>query len=206
MYNLSNAKLMILPDWLCEALKAHNLQPKDVLTVEGLRSILSADDVNYYLSQVEKLMHIGIGTRPTYPAIQTVLDSFNVAHTNSGHHKPLRSGLETPVKINTLYGSDFTHYDFFNSLAGMNEYLPRRFAASLQDNALVDPYVEFASSDLFVLKFTTGLYSGVEDQAQYGIPNKGKLFVRNVLDLMLGNYGFDEAVKTDLFELYTLTP
>ena len=49
MYDLMKGKLLILPDWLADALQAHGLKPADIETVDGLESILSPADVQFYL-------------------------------------------------------------------------------------------------------------------------------------------------------------
>lgn len=203
MYDLMKAKLLILPEWLHDALQAHEMHPSDIETVDGLKSILSPADVEFYLKQVSAL------TNALTPGsvMTTVLESLQVLHTNNRSSAPQASGLQEYVKINTLYGKEFAHYDFFNKL-NMISYLPRMLSAAMDSKVNVDPYIEVAGTDLFVLRFTTGFYPNdiTEDPAIVRLPAKARMFVNNTLNLLMGTYGFDEVCKTKLFDLYCLMP
>ena len=196
MYNLLNAKLLILPDWLSVALEAYNKTPRDIITREGLESILSATDVEFYLKQCSTLSSIVSSESGSTP-VQVVLDSLKLLHTNSfkrnlGNNA---SGLNEYVKLNTLYGKNHAGYDFFNG-SNMLGYLPRSMGASLESCVIVDPYVEAADVDLYALKFTTGFYQ--QDAVQQ--------FIKNTLTLLMGTYGFDEVSQTMLFDYYAIMP
>lgn len=205
MYDLMKGKLLILPDWVADALQAHGLKPADIETVDGLESILSPTDVQFYLKQVNRIMH-GIEYNAANP-IRTLLDSIQVLHTNNVGVVPTASGMDNSVKINTLYGKEFAHYDFFDKLE-MNSYLPRMLAASVEGTVKVDPYVEIASNDLFVLRFTVGLYedSTVEDPSLVKLPYRARTFLDSTVRLLMAQYGFNEIVKTKLFDLYCQVP
>ena len=202
---LKNAKLLILPAWVCDALEAHEMKPADIVTKEGLESILSPDDVRFYHKQVDAItcgLKDDMATEGTNP-IQALIDSLTPLHTNYAS-AIVGGSVETPtVNFNALYGKTYTEYDFFNQL-NMVGYLPRYQMASLTDKIRVDPYVELASVDLFVMKFDTNLYSDV--RYVDGYPERPKQFVKNTLDLLMGNYGFEKVMYTKLFELYTLIP
>ena len=205
MYDLMKGKLLILPDWLADALQAHGLKPADIETVDGLESILSPTDVLFYLKQVNRIMH-GIEYNAANP-IRTLLDSIQVLHTNNVGVGAQASGMDNSVKINTLYGKEFAHYDFFDKLE-MNAYLPRMLAASLEGSVKVDPYVEIAANDLFVLRFTVGLYEKVvvEDPNLVKLPYRARTFLDNTVRLLMAQYGFNEVAKTKLFDLYCQVP
>ena len=205
MYDLMKGKLLILPDWLADALQAHGLKPADIETVDGLESILSPTDVQFYLKQVNRIVH-GIEYNAANP-IRTLLDSIQVLHTNNVDVATAASGMDNSVKINTLYGKEFAHYDFFDKLE-MNSYLPRMLAASVEGTVKVDPYVEIASNDLFVLRFTVGLYedSTVEDPSLVKLPYRARTFLDSTVRLLMAQYGFNEIVKTKLFDLYCQVP
>lgn len=205
MYDLMKGKLLILPDWVADALQAHGLKPADIETVDGLESILSPTDVQFYLKQVNRIMH-GIEYNATNP-IRALLDSIQVLHTNNAVVGTTASGMDNSVKINTLYGKEFAHYDFFDKLE-MNSYLPRMLAASVEGTVKVDPYVEIASNDLFVLRFTVGLYedSTVEDPSLVKLPYRARTFLDSTVRLLMAQYGFNEIVKTKLFDLYCQVP
>ena len=205
MYDLMKGKLLILPDWVAEALQAHGLKPADIETVDGLESILSPTDVQFYLKQVNRIMH-GIEYNATNP-IRALLDSIQVLHTNNVSVGAQASGMDNSVKINTLYGKEFAHYDFFDKLE-MNSYLPRMLAASLEGSVKVDPYVEIAANDLFVLRFTVGLYEKVvvEDPNLVKLPYRARTFLDNTVRLLMAQYGFNEVAKTKLFDLYCQVP
>lgn len=205
MYDLMKGKLLILPDWVADALQAHGLKPADIETVDGLESILSPTDVQFYLKQVNRIMH-GIEYNAANP-IRTLLDSIQVLHTNNDGVGTTASGMDNSVKINTLYGKEFAHYDFFDKLE-MNSYLPRMLAASVEGTVKVDPYVEIASNDLFVLRFTVGLYedSTVEDPSLVKLPYRARTFLDSTVRLLMAQYGFNEIVKTKLFDLYCQVP
>ena len=205
MYDLMKGKLLILPDWLADALQAHGLKPADIETVDGLESILSPTDVQFYLKQVNRIVH-GIEYNATNP-IRVLLDSIQVLHTNNVGVGTTASGMDNSVKINTLYGKEFAHYDFFDKLE-MNSYLPRMLAASVEGTVKVDPYVEIASNDLFVLRFTVGLYedSTVEDPSLVKLPYRARTFLDSTVRLLMAQYGFNEIVKTKLFDLYCQVP
>ena len=205
MYDLMKGKLLILPDWVADALQAHGLKPADIETVDGLESILSPTDVQFYLKQVNRIMH-GIEYNATNP-IRALLDSIQVLHTNNASVGTTASGMDNSVKINTLYGKEFAHYDFFDKLE-MNSYLPRMLAASVEGTVKVDPYVEIASNDLFVLRFTVGLYedSTVEDPSLVKLPYRARTFLDSTVRLLMAQYGFNEIVKTKLFDLYCQVP
>ena len=205
MYDLMKGKLLILPDWLADALQAHGLKPADIETVDGLESILSADDVQFYLKQVDHIMH---GLRaPASNPMRALLDSIQVLHTNNAGVGAQASGMDNSVKINTLYGKEFAHYDFFDKLE-MNAYLPRMLAASVEGSVTVDPYVEIAANDLFVLRFTVGLYEKVvaEDPSLVKLPYRARTFLTNTVGLLMAQYGFNEIAKTKLFDLYCQVP
>ena len=205
MYDLMKGKLLILPDWVAEALQAHGLKPADIETVDGLESILSPTDVQFYLKQVNRVVH-GIEYTSSNP-VRTLLDSIQVLHTNNVGVGAQASGTDNSVKINTLYGKEFAHYDFFDKLE-MNSYLPRMLAASVEGTVKVDPYVEIASNDLFVLRFTVGLYedSTVEDPSLVKLPYRARTFLDSTVRLLMAQYGFNEIVKTKLFDLYCQVP
>ena len=205
MYDLMKGKLLILPDWVADALQAHGLKPADIETVDGLESILSPTDVQFYLKQVNRIMH-GIEYNAANP-IRALLDSIQVLHTNNVGVGATASGMDNSVKINTLYGKEFAHYDFFDKLE-MNSYLPRMLAASVEGTVKVDPYVEIASNDLFVLRFTVGLYedSTVEDPSLVKLPYRARTFLDSTVRLLMAQYGFNEIVKTKLFDLYCQVP
>ena len=204
MYELLKAKLLILPDWVVAALEAHSLKPSDIVTVEGLESILSPDDVRFYLKQVSDVIANAAGKNGATSPLQALLDSTHVLHTNTFGVAGGGSMLQEFVKINTLYGTEFARYDFFNGL-NMLSYLPRNMAASLPDTVLVDPYVEFVNTDLFVLKFTTGFYPDTVDLKQ-AYPERPATFTKNLVRLFMANYGFDKVAGTKLFDLYTVIP
>lgn len=196
MYELLKAKLLILPDWLAVALDAHRLRPTDVITREGLESILSAADVQFYQKQCRELLDAVNGGNGQYSPVQAALDSLEVLHTNSVLANSLgnaASGLNEYVKINALYGKNHAGYDFFNG-RNMLGYLPRQLGATLESTVIVDPYIERCDNDLFVLKFSLGLY---QERAM-------QTFISNTLQLFMGEYGFDEVAKTKLFDFYTL--
>ena len=205
MYDLMKGKLLILPDWVADALQAHGLKPADIETVDGLESILSPTDVQFYLKQVNRIVH-GIEYNAANP-IRTLLASIQVLHTNNVSVGTTASGMDNSVKINTLYGKEFAHYDFFDKLE-MNSYLPRMLAASVEGTVKVDPYVEIASNDLFVLRFTVGLYedSTVEDPSLVKLPYRARTFLDSTVRLLMAQYGFNEIVKTKLFDLYCQVP
>ena len=205
MYDLMKGKLLILPDWVADALQAHGLKPADIETVDGLESILSPTDVQFYLKQVNRIVH-GIEYNAANP-IRVLLDSIQVLHTNNVSVGTTASGMDNSVKINTLYGKEFAHYDFFDKLE-MNSYLPRMLAASVEGTVKVDPYVEIASNDLFVLRFTVGLYedSTVEDPSLVKLPYRARTFLDSTVRLLMAQYGFNEIVKTKLFDLYCQVP
>lgn len=205
MYDLMKGKLLILPDWVADALQAHGLKPVDIETVDGLESILSPTDVQFYLKQVNRVVH-GIEYTSSNP-VRTLLDSIQVLHTNNVGVGAQASGTDNSVKINTLYGKEFAHYDFFDKLE-MNSYLPRMLAASVEGTVKVDPYVEIASNDLFVLRFTVGLYedSTVEDPSLVKLPYRARTFLDSTVRLLMAQYGFNEIVKTKLFDLYCQVP
>ena len=205
MYDLMKGKLLILLDWVDEALQAHGLKPADIETVDGLESILSPTDVQFYLKQVNRIVH-GIEYNAANP-IRTLLDSIQVLHTNNVGVGAQASGMDNSVKINTLYGKEFAHYDFFDKLE-MNSYLPRMLAASVEGTVKVDPYVEIASNELFVLRFTVGLYenSTVEDPSLVKLPYRARTFLDSTVRLLMAQYGFNEIVKTKLFDLYCQVP
>ena len=205
MYDLMKGKLLILPDWVADALQAHGLKPADIETVDGLESILSPTDVQFYLKQVNRIVH-GIEYNAANP-IRVLLDSIQVLHTNNVGVGTTASGMDNSVKINTLYGKEFAHYDFFDKLE-MNSYLPRMLAASVEGTVKVDPYVEIASNDLFVLRFTVGLYedSTVEDPSLVKLPYRARTFLDSTVRLLMAQYGFNEIVKTKLFDLYCQVP
>ena len=205
MYDLMKGKLLILPDWVADALQAHGLKPADIETVDGLESILSPTDVQFYLKQVNRVVH-GIEYTSSNP-VRTLLDSIQVLHTNNVGVGAQASGMDNSVKINTLYGKEFAHYDFFDKLE-MNSYLPRMLAASVEGTVKVDPYVEIASNDLFVLRFTVGLYEGstVEDPSLVKLPYRARTFLDSTVRLLMAQYGFNEIVKTKLFDLYCQVP
>ena len=115
--------------------------------------------------------------------------------------------MDNSVKINTLYGREFAHYDFFDKLE-MNAYLPRMLAASVEGSVKVDPYVEIAANDLFVLRFTVGLYEKVvvEDPSLVKLPYRARTFLTNTVRLLMAQYGFNEIAKTKLFDLYCQVP
>lgn len=194
MYELLRAKLLILPAWLESALEAHRLRPTDIITKEGLESILSAPDVDFYLQQVQTIC-VGCTAGGDTP-ISVALDSFHTLHTNPFNPADLgnqASGLNEYVKINALYGKNHAGYDFFNG-KNMLGYLPRQLGASLEPTVMVDPYIERCDNDLFVLKFSLGFYQERPMQT----------FIGNTLSMVMGEYGFDEVVKTKLFDFYTL--
>lgn len=204
MYELLKAKLLILPDWLASTLEAYSLKPTDIETVGGLESILSADDVRFYFNQVEKITSLLNSNQEAPTPLQAILSSLNVLHTN---WLPVGGGgsqLQEFVKINTLYGTEFARYDFFNGL-DMLSYLPRGMAASLPETVLVDPYVEYAGNDLFVMKFTTGFYGDAVDFAA-PYPPRAKALLNSTVRLLMANYGFDNVIKTKLFDLYCVAP
>lgn len=205
MYDLMKGKLLILPDWVADALQAHGLKPADIETVDGLESILSPSDVQFYLKQVNRIMH-GVDYSPSSP-VKALLDSIQVLHTNNVGVGAQASGMDNSVKINTLYGKEFAHYDFFDKLE-MNSYLPRMLAASVEGTVKVDPYVEVASNDLFVLRFTVGLYESatVEDPSLVKLPYRARTFLDGTVRLLMAQYGFNEVVKTKLFDLYCQVP
>lgn len=211
MYDLMKGKLLILPEWVNDALEAHEMKPADIVSIDGLESILSPADVQFYLKQVNLLVdccrgQVNPGPNMTHP-MQALLDSLHVLHTNNVSVSGEASGLEEGVKINTLYGKEFAHYDFFNKLE-MNSYLPRMLAASIEGSVNVDPYVEMAGNDLFVLRFTVGFYesSVVEDPHVVKLPYRARTFLNNTLRLLMANYGFEEIIKTKLFDLYSQLP
>lgn len=210
MYDLMKGKLLILPDWVFDALQAHEMKPSDIMTVDGLESILSPADVQFYLKQVNQLVNgcksNSQGLQVTHP-LQALLESIQVLHTNNVSLAPQASGLADGVKLNTLYGKEFAHYDFFNKLE-MNSYLPRMLAASVEGSVNVDPYVEIAANDLFVLRFTVGFYneSVMEDPHLVKLPSRARTFLNNTIRLLMANYGFEEVIKTKLFDLYTQLP
>lgn len=204
MYELLKAKLLILPDWLAATLEAHSLKPTDIETVTGLESILSSDDVRFYLKQVNDICNVRPSAQETVSPLQALLDSLNVLHTNTIGVMRGGSQLEEFVKINTLYGTEFTRYDFFSGL-NMLSYLPRSMAASLPEAVRVDPYVEYVGNDLFVLKFSTGLYpDGVDFNTRY--PERPKAFINLAVRQLMANYGFEKVAGTKLFDLYCVTP
>ena len=205
MYDLMKGKLLILPDWLADALQAHGLKPADIETVDGLESILSPTDVQFYLKQVDHIMH-GLQAHASNP-VRALLDSIQVLHTNNVGVGAQASGMDNSVKINTLYGKEFAHYDFFDKLE-MNAYLPRMLAASVEGSVIVDPYVEIAANDLFVLRFTVGLYEKVvvEDPSLVKLPYRARTFLANTVRLLMAQYGFNEIAKTKLFDLYCQVP
>ena len=101
MYELLKAKLLILPAWLESALEAHRLRPTDIMTKEGLESILSAPDVEFYQKQVSQLLGGEHGS--LISPIQAAFESFHLLHTNSLGLNALgnqASGLNEYVKIN----------------------------------------------------------------------------------------------------------
>ena len=205
MYDLLQAKLLILPQWVVDTLEAHERKPRDITTRDGLNSILSEDDVRFYLKQCEQVL----SSLPSDNPVKIVLDSLQLLHINNtgAHARSTASRLEEYVKINTSYGKDYTHYDFFKGCK-MNTFLPRLLAASLPESVKVDPYVEHAGGDLFVLRFTTGLYPEqiIDLRSHGGYPIQAASFVKNTLDSLMGQYGFDAVKGTKLFELYTLIP
>ena len=205
MYDLMKGKLLILPDWLADALQAHGLKPADIETVDGLESILSPADVQFYLKQVDHIMR-GLQAPASNP-VRALLDSIQVLHTNNVGVGAQASGMDNSVKINTLYGKEFAHYDFFDKLE-MNAYLPRMLAASVEGSVTVDPYVEIAANDLFVLRFTVGLYEKVvvEDPNLVKLPYRARTFLDNTVRLLMAQYGFNEVAKTKLFDLYCQVP
>ena len=81
-------------------------------------------------------------------------------------------------------------------------------AASVEGTVKVDPYVEIASNDLFVLRFTVGLYedSTVEDPSLVKLPYRARTFLDSTVRLLMAQYGFNEIVKTKLFDLYCQVP
>lgn len=204
MYELLKAKLLILPDWVVVALEAHSLKPSDIETVAGLESILSADDVRFYLKQVNEIVNSISEKNGATSPLQALLDSTQVLHTNSFAAVGGGSMLQEFVKINTLYGTEFARYDFFHGL-NMLSYLPRNMAAGLPPTVLVDPYVELADTDLFVLKFTTGFYQETMDLKRT-YPERPKQFVQSTTRLLMANYGFDKVAGTKLFDLYSVIP
>lgn len=201
---LKNANLLIMPDWLSEAIEAHGMKPMDIVSVKGLESILSGDDVRFYRNQVDNIVNNlnGESRNGTNP-VTALLDSLTLLHTNS-YRSSLGGSVEPPVvKINRLYGKSLVEYDFFENL-NMVPYLPRSLQGSMGPNVRVDPYIELASTDLFVLKFTTDLYRNLP--LHEGYPSRPNEFTRTSLKLLLANYGFDRVAPTKLFELYTLVP
>ena len=207
MYDLMKGKLLILPEWVVDALQAHNMKPADIITVDGLESILSPSDVQFYLKQVGDIVNAcrsaGNGCQP----MKALLDSIQVLHTNNVGLSAGASGLEDSVKINTLYGNEFAHYDFFNKL-NMNPCLPRILAASVAGSVLVDPYVEIAANDLFVLRFNIDLYGNAEGENPHLVkyPYRARSFTNATLRLFMAQYGFEEVAKTKLFDLYCQLP
>lgn len=196
MYELLDAKLMIMPDWLCGALDAHRMQPSDIITREGLGSILSAADVAFYQKQVQELVEAVTSPVSEFSTpVQTVLESLKLLHTNSHavHLGNKASGLNEYVKINALYGKNHAGYNFFGG-RNMLGYLPRHLGASLDPQVKVDPYLERVSTDLYVLKFSLGLYQHSEMQT----------FITNTLNLLMGEYGFDKVARTKLFDFYSV--
>lgn len=207
MYDLIKGNLLILPAWVDDALQAHELKPVDIKTVDGLESILSPSDVQFYLKQVNDLVNAcRHGSTMTHP-MKALFDSIQVLHTNNVGLAAGASGMEDSVKLNTLYGKEFAHYDFFNKLE-MNSYLPRVLAASLEGSVIVDPYVEIAANDLFVLRFTVGLYNEteVEDPHLVKLPYRARSFINNAVQLFNAQYGFEEVAKSKLFDLYCHVP
>lgn len=199
MYELlKNAKLLIVPDWIDEALKAYGKTYLDIQDQKGLESILSEVDVNFYKMQLNQLSEAINGNNLFVTPVEAVLESLPILHMNfddklSG--KPQASGLSSYVKINALYGKHLQDFDFFNG-ADMLEFLPRRTVATMNTQCFVDPYVEYVGGHLFVLKFSTGFYD--EQPMQTFIENSFKCF--------MGVYGFDEVCKTVLFDYLALMP
>lgn len=197
MYDLLKAKLLIMPDWLQCALDAHNLTYSNIIDMGGLESILSQKDVLFYQKQVEDVIAVVSKSSPPFISpVQALFESTQVLHTNSLASISLgnqASGLNEYVKINALYGITHTGYNFFGG-RNMLSYLPRQLGASLEPTVAVDPYVERAGADLYVLKFTLGFYQECPVQT----------FISNTLNLLMGDYGFNEVAKTKLFDYYTL--
>lgn len=78
----------------------------------------------------------------------------------------------------------------------MGSFLETSIANLVDRNKIIlDPYVESCGSGLFVLKFSRGLY-----EPQHRVED----FMKNTLELLLGEYGFDEVSQTKLFSFYTL--
>lgn len=202
---LKNAKLLILPAWVCDALEAHEMKPADIVTMEGLESILSPTDVRFYQSQINAVIEASASDSisPEANPVGSLFASVSPLHTNYAVPR-VGGSMETPtVKINTLYGKTIVAYNFFPKL-DMSGYIPRSMISMVDSTVTVHPYLEFASADLFVLKFSTGFYN--ESFISNGYPEPAKQFVKNTLDLLMGNYGFDQVRRTNLFELYTLLP
>ena len=202
---LDNAKLLILPSWLCATLEAHEMKPIDIVTMEGLESILSPADVRFYQRQVDDLISVSgkDSQSPEASPIGSLFASIPPLHTNYVAPRNGASQASPEVKINTLYGKSIVQYNFFPGLA-MSGYVPRMLIPALGDQVSADPYLELASTDLFVLKFSLGMYE--EDRICDGYPKPARQFVRNSLDLLIGNYGFEQASQTSLFEFYALLP
>lgn len=210
MYKLLDAKLLIMPDWLEKVLEAHSLKPCNVDTDEKLNSILSAQDVAFYHKQITQLFGAVSLTADSITPVEALLKSTLPLHTNFNlnfDNGAQASGLNLPVKINALYGKQQrsgtsvpTSYENFPSLIpkteNMGSFLETSIANLVDRNKIIlDPYVESCGSGLFVLKFSRGLY-----EPQHRVED----FMKNTLELLLGEYGFDEVSQTKLFSFYTL--
>lgn len=198
MYKQLNAKLLVMPDWLFKALEAYGKRPTDILTDEGLGSILSEPDVEFYKKQVMAFNQACYPTRGNgLSALGATIESLTLLHSNlnglvGGGGASLAADY---VKINTLYGKKLTGYDFFDG-KDMLDYLPREIAAAMEPTIKVDPIIERCDNDLFLVRFSLGLYD----------KNPEEIFIRNTVELLLNEYGFDAVALTKLFDYYTLMP
>ena len=200
------AKLLILPSWLEDSLRANGLNVSDIKTTENLKSILTDYEVQNYLKLVDDMIN---GVNLPYKkeaakinALEAALYSFDVLFSDSDTLGSRRaSGIEQSVKINTLYGNGYSNFDFF---VGRNAHqcLDRFLQATTDDKVKVDPVITYSGIDeLFVLRFELNKYHrGFNPDSP--IPVASVLFMKDTLNNINGNLGFNYIKDTPLFDIY----
>lgn len=184
-------KLVILPQWLVDALKAANLDLADALEVKNLLTILSKEDVAFYLY----VNSVGMG--PTLVLRDSVLGSVN----------SLFQLLVERVGANDYDGDVLKAYDALVTKgrvavdSGQWEVYRREIKAQLlnhwqqpEDNEVVAYEVRRLGSDAVAL--IPIVIPATDDHSQH------KKECDQLLNILCGAYPFTRVASTSLFKSY----
>lgn len=192
-------KLVILPQWLVDALKAANLDLADALEVKNLLTILSKEDVAFYLY----VNSVGMG--PTLVLRDSVLGS--ISGEFSGSTDSLFQLLVERVGANDYDGDVLKAYDALVAKgrvavdSGQWEVYRREIKAQLlnhwqqpEDNEVVAYEVRRLGSDAVAL--IPIVIPATDDHSQH------KKECDQLLNILCGAYPFTRVASTSLFKSY----